>query len=411
MKSFFELATAEDAYRAIGRIEPIGTERIDSRQAAGRVVAEMVTAAEDIPHFERSNMDGFAVRAADTHGANDRSSVVLRIVGQVAMGAEATTAVSAGSAVRVATGAMLPPGADAVVIVEKTEELAADRVAVREAVVAGQNLIRIGEDLRRGEVVFEPGRRLKGADAGALTGIGRAHVEVYRIPRVGVMATGDEIVEAGEPLGAGQVRNFNEYALASLARLAGAEVNDYGVVGDDEARLSAALGRAVAECDAVFISGGSSKGNRDLTRKTIVDGGGEVVLHGIAIAPGKPTILARSGRAIVMGLPGNPAAAVVVFTLFGRTLVRVLGGEPLERILLTRPTVRARLETAVRATEGREDYIRVRLEHGEAGQAVAVPLRGKSVAISTVARADGLLRVPLESDGVEAGCEVDIILL
>jgi molybdopterin molybdotransferase len=411
VKLFFDLVTAEDAYRAIGAFAPLGTETIDCRTAAGRVVAEHVCAEEDVPHYERSNMDGFAVRAEDTYAASETSSAVLEIVGQVTMGEPARDAVVPGTAVRVSTGAMLPPGADAVVIVEKTEETADGRVAVRESAVPGQNLIRVGEDLRKGEAVFSPGRRLKGGDVGALTGVGRSTVQVYSVPRVGVIATGDEIVEPGQPLELGQVRNVNEYALASLARLAGAHVNDYGVAGDDESRLTATLARAVAANDVVFISGGSSKGNRDLTRAAIESTGARVLLHGIAIAPGKPTILARTDRCAIMGLPGNPAAAVVVFALFGSTLVRVIGGEPLARILLTRPTVRARVAEAVTSTQGREDYVRVRLDEGDDGRTVAVPLRGKSVAISTVARADGLLRIPLSSDGVVAGAEVDVLLL
>jgi molybdopterin molybdotransferase len=327
------------------------------------------------------------------------------------MGENSTARVEPGMAVRVSTGAMLPDGADAVVIVEKTEEIAGDRVAVREAVTAGQNLIRVAEDLAKGDLLLEPGRRLKGGDVGALTGAGHGRASVYAVPRVGIIVTGDEIVEPEAPLRAGQVRNVNEYSLASLARLLGAHVNDYGVCPDDERRLNAALERATAESDAVFVSGGSSKGDRDLTRAAFEAVGGEILVHGIAIAPGKPTIIARTPRCALVGLPGNPAAAVVVFTLFGSTLVRVLEGEPLARILLTRPATRARLARAVSSTPGREDYVRVRLESGEDGRAMAIPLPGKSVAISTIARADGLVRVPLSSTGLAAGTDVEILLI
>jgi molybdopterin molybdotransferase len=326
------------------------------------------------------------------------------------MGAAAEPIVGPGTAVRVSTGAMMPEGADAVVIVERTEDAGDGRIALNESAVAGQNIVRIGEDLRIGDPVYEAGRRVGGADVGVLTGVGLRLVEAYRVPRVGVIATGDEIVEPEQPLAPGQVRNVNEYLLTSLARQCGAVVNDYGVVRDDEHVLRSTLESACAANDAVFVSGGSSKGNRDLTRPVIESmAGAEIVFHGIAIAPGKPTILARTPKAVIMGLPGNPAAAAVVFRLFGQTLIRVLAGEPLERILLTRATVRGRLAAAVVSTPGREDYLRARLEPGEPLPTVHA-LKGKSVAISTIARADGLVRIPLSTEGLAAGSEVDVIL-
>jgi len=406
---FFDLTTTEQVYRAIGAFEPLETERVEAGRAAGRVVAETVLAAEDVPMFDRSNMDGFAVRAADTFGASENASVSLRVTGHVAMGTEATVLVEPGCAVKVSTGAMLPGGADAVVMVEKTESLADEVIALREAAVPGQNLIRIAEDLAKGDVVFEPGRRLKGGDIGALTGAGHAGVRVYQVPRVGILVTGDEIVEPDAVLRPGQVRNVNEYSLTSLARLLGARVNDYGVSGDDEDNIGVVLTRAASENDLVLVSGGSSKGDKDLTRRAFDRLGADVLLHGIAIAPGKPTILARKERCALLGLPGNPAAAIVVFTLFCAPLIRVLEGERLDRILLTRPTTRARLSRALTSTPGREDYIRVRLEHDERGT-VAIPLAGKSVAISTIARADGLLRIPLSLDGLDAGTDVEVLL-
>jgi molybdopterin molybdotransferase len=356
-------------------------------------------------------MDGYAVRAADTAGATEASSVRLEVTGEVAMGRAATIRVSRGAAVRVATGAMLPPGADAVVITERTEPVGADRIAITEPASPGQNIVRIGEDLKRGECVFERGHRVRGSDVGVLTGVGASRVEVHRVPRVAVMATGDEIVEPEAELGLGQVRNVNEYLLASLAKQAGAVVRDYGVVGDEASILGRVVREAVEECDVVLISGGSSKGPRDLTRGAIESvPSAEVLLHGIAIAPGKPTIFARAGRAALVGMPGNPAAVAVVFRLFAEPLVRVLGGELLPHILLTRPTVRARLARDVASTPGREDYLRARLRAGD-GLPVAEVLPGKSVALSTIARADGLVRIPLSCEGLEAGTEVDLILL
>lgn len=413
MKPFLDLISADEAYALIGEFAALGTERVSTRTSLGRVIAVNVNAADNIPHFERSNMDGFAVRAADTCTASETESVRLEITGHVEMGEPARCQVGPGGAVRVSTGAMMPAGGDAVVIVEKTEETGDNGITITEAAVGGQNVVTIGEDMKAGDLVFRAGRRIKGSDVGVLTGVGLSTVEVHRIPRVGIMATGDEIVEPEDELGPGQVRNVNQYLLSALATRLGAIVNDYGVVGDDRDRLSQTLSRATAENDAVFVSGGSSKGTKDLTLSAIESlDAAEIVFHGIAIAPGKPTILARVRDTAIMGLPGNPAAAAVVFSLFGSALLGVLGGESLTKLLMTRPRVRARLARSVHSNLGREDYLRARLEAADDGGLPWVHVvPGKSVAISTLAHADGLLRIPLQTEGLDEGAEVDVILL
>lgn len=410
MKPFLDLLTADQAFALIGEFNSLASETVASREALDRVCASPIDAPDDIPHFERSNMDGYALRAEDTRGASPSSSVLLDVVGQVAMGHAATQDVTANTAVRTSTGAMMPEGADAVVMVERTEDLGDARVAIHDQATPGQNVIRIGEDLRRGDRVFSPGHRFKGRDVGVLTGLGLSQVEVHRNPRVGIIATGDEIVEPEEKLGLGQVRNVNEYLLVAVARQCGVEVNDYGVIADRNEILARTLARAADENDVIFVSGGSSKGAKDFTLSAIQAlGDSSVVFHGLAIAPGKPTILARAGDTAIMGLPGNPAAVAVVFALMGEPLLRVLGGEPLDRILLTRPTVRASLAADTASTQGREDYLRVRLQPGTP-LPLAHPISGKSVAISTIAWADGLLRIPLSSEGLDAGAEVDVLL-
>lgn len=411
MKRFLDLIDLDEAERHLEAFGCSRTERIDCRKSLGRVAAEDVVAHEDVPHFFRSNMDGYAVRAEDTSAASATHAVVLELAGSVAMGEETCLHVVSGTAARISTGGMMPDGADAVVIVEHTEELPDRRVAIRSGVAPGQNTVAIGEDLISGDLVFHRGHRFRAADVGVLSGIGQTVVNVHAVPRVGVIATGDEIVEPEAALPPGRVRNVNEYLLVALATRTGAAVNDYGVIGDDEAALRATLERAVAENDAVFVSGGSSKGAKDLTRATI-EGLEEamVLFHGVAMAPGKPTLLAKVGEKAVMGVPGNPAAVAVVFTLLGAPLVRALGGEPLARAMLLRPRTRAKLTEAVPAIEGRTDFTRVRIECGPDGDTWARPLRGKSVALSTIARADGLVRVPPTGHGFAAGQEVEILL-
>jgi molybdopterin molybdotransferase len=411
MKRFLELVTADEATERLGGFCAKRTETIEARTASGRVAACEVRAREDVPHFFRSNMDGFAVRAEDTLGASATAAVELRIVGTVLMGEIPSCRVSAGTAARISTGGMMPEGADAVVIVERTEELPGERVAIRESVLPRDSTIAIGEDLRASDLVFPAGHRFRAADVGVITGVGHARIEVFALPRAGVIATGDEIVEPDAPLPPGRVRNVNEYLLAALATRSGAVVNDYGVIGDDLELLRRTVARALEENDAVFISGGSSKGAKDSTRGALEAQGAEILFHGISIAPGKPTILARVGEKGVMGLPGNPAAVAVTFTLFGGPLLRVLGGEPLAQILLRRPRVRASIATDLAAPEGRDDYIRVRLEGSDSGVPIAHPQRGKSVALSTIARADGLVRVSAGGRGFHKGNEVEVLLL
>ena len=418
MKPFLRLRTTEEAWSELATSRVLATEVVPVRTALGRVLAVPVTAREDVPHFFRSNMDGFAVVAADTSAASDESSVALELAGEVAMGEHVTAGLKPGQAIRVSTGAMMPAGADAVVIVEHTEERAG-RIFVRRAVAPRANTIAIAEDLRSGEVVLEAGHRLRGSDIGVVTGVGRAEVTVYRTPRVGVAATGDEIVEPEEDLPPGRVRNVNQYLLGSMARALGASVVDYGVVRDDEAALDGLLARAVQECDVLLLSGGSSKGAKDFVLGSIERvPGAEVRFHGIAIAPGKPTMFAEAGALSILGVPGNPAAAAVVFALFASVLIRIREGEALARILATRPRVRALLAGDVTSTPGREDYVRVRLESPEVAEDASVafplpsarPIKGKSVAISTIARADGLLRIPRSSEGLAAGSEVEVLL-
>lgn len=411
MKPFLRLKTTEEAWAALATVSPLAVEEVGARDALGRVLAENVTAREDVPHFFRSNMDGFAVRAADTAGAGEESSVALKLVGEVFMGDEAVQPLGAGETIRVSTGAMMPPDADAVVIVERTEEKNG-MVLVREAVAPRSSTIAIAEDLRAGEVVLEAGHRIRGADVGVITGVGRSRVKVHRTVRIGVAATGDEIVEPEDELPPGRVRNVNQYLLGSMARALGAAVVDYGVVRDEDAALDRLFEVARRDCDVLLLSGGSSKGTKDLVKGALERVPNSVMhFHGIAIAPGKPTMFAEAGGLSILGVPGNPAAAAVVFVLFGSVLARLREGEKLSRILATRPRIRARLSEDLSSTPGREDWIRVRLSDGDAdGLPVATPIRGKSVAISTIARADGLLRIPRSSEGLAAGAEAEVLL-
>jgi molybdopterin molybdotransferase len=409
LKPFFRVVSTDDARAAIRRVGAVGRERVAVSEAAGRVLAEALVAPVDLPHFHRANMDGYAVRAADTFGASASVPAYLKIAGTIVMGRAATAPLRKGAAMRIATGGMLPRGADAVVMVEHTDEIGDGMVEVHRGVSPWEHVLRIGEDIARGAPVFAAGRRLRAHDVGALTGLGLMRLAVYRRPAVALIATGDEIVAPNRRPRPGQVRNINQFSLAAMAAEAGAVVRDCGVVPDRAEALHRALAGALAQSDVVILSGGSSVGAKDLTTDVITAfPRSEIVFHGISVAPGKPTLLARACDKPVVGLPGHPVSALVIFQLFAAPLLRVLGGEDPAVVFTPRATTRARLAQNVASQAGREDYVRVRLI-ARGGVTVAEPLAGSSGAIFNLVAADGLVRIPAHVEGLDDGTDVDVI--
>lgn len=415
VKPFFRVLTPEEARAVLARTEPCGRERVPVASAAGRVVAERLVVPEDLPAFHRAHMDGYAVRARDTFGASASIPAYLALAGAIEMGREPPGPLPEGGAMRIATGGMLPEGADAVVMVEYTEEVAGDRVEVQTAVSPWQNVLRIGEDIGAGAEILPAGRRIRPHDVGALTGVGLLEVEVFRRPRIALIGTGDEIVDPAVAPRPGQVRNVNQYSLRAMAEQLGARVEDLGVCRDDPAEFDRLLRAGLELADAVVASGGSSVGAKDMTLEVISRlPGGEVLFHGISVSPGKPTLLATAEaggrRKSVLGLPGHPVSALVIFAIFGLPLLRLLEGESRESAFRPRSSVPARLGRNVDSAPGREDYVRVRLVGGESGW-VAEPLPGKSGAIFSLVHADGYVVVPLGAEGIEAGASVEVVLL
>lgn len=410
MKSFFKVVTPAEAKRVLLGASPVGSEEIETVRARGRVLAEDLYSQVDLPHFHRAAMDGYAVRSKDTFGASASLPAYLKLAGTIEMGKEATRSVGKGEALRISTGGMLPPESDAVVMVEYTEEVGDGMVEIHRGVSPWQNVIQIGDDIKKGEPVFERGRRLRAHDLGALTGIGISSLRVYKKPRVALISTGDEIVDVDtEPL-PGQVRNINQHSLAGLVEECGAELNDLGVVRDDREALASALRKATEWGDLVLLSGGSSVGARDIAMDAILSlPGAEMIFHGISVSPGKPTIFARAAGKPLLGLPGYPVSALVIFELFAAPLIRRLGGEELESAEQFQRTARAVLKTNIASQTGREDYVRVKLER-VADKLYAAPLPSKSGAIFTLVKADGMIRIDLNQEGIEQGEEVEVIL-
>ncbi len=376
--------------------------------AFGRVLATNITSTTDLPPFDRSAVDGWAVRAADMSAAASDRPVRLRRLGEVRMGAAAGLVVTPGGAVRIPTGGMLPEGADAVVM---QEDVDADGTAIlaRRPVRAGDNIVGHGVDVRAGEVILGRGRRLRAADLGILAGVGVTDVEVFLPPRVAIVATGDEVVTAGEPLEAGRVRDMNSPALAGAVLASGGLPTLCGIVRDERPAVDEALHRALTGHEMVLVSGGSSVGERDVVADAIgALGPPGVIVHGIAVRPGKPTVLAAAGATPVIGLPGNPVSALVIFDLFARpVLEQMMGIDP-----ASRPwgMVRARLAAALPAAGAREDHRRVRLDSRRDGL-WASPLPAGSQVLTSLVRADGIVVVPPSSAGFAEGAEVEVRLL
>lgn len=407
-KEFFATRTVAEALALLPGDPVSGEESVPLADALGRTPSGPVRSPSALPGFARSTVDGFAVRAADTYGASEGLPSYLDVVGAVAMGRAPDVAVRPGTAVVMPTGGVLPDGADAVVMVEHTQETMPGSVEVTRPAAPGDGTVRADEDVAAGADLLVPGRPLRPQDLGLLAAAGLTSATVRRRPVVAVLSTGDEVVPPEtEVLAAGQVRDATSTALVGLVREAGGEARPLGIVADDEHRLEAALRAAVEDADLVVVSAGSSVGARDETATVVARLGSPGLLcHGIAIRPGKPTLLALCDGVPVLGLPGNPLSALVVFRLLGAPLVRRLAG-------ITRPpperTVRARLARPVASAAGRLDVVQVRLTDGTTGVG-ADPVLGASALLSVLTVADGYLVVPEDATGLDAGAEVDVVV-
>ncbi len=400
---------------ALSRITSLSeTEEIAVPEAYGRVIAEEIICSLDLPGFSRATMDGYAVRAQDLQRACRERPVVLKIVGSVEMGQDPQMlpALEENAALEITTGGPLPPGADAVVMIEETERFSSDSIKIFSSVAPGTHVLAFNSDFQHGERVFYAGHRLRAIDLGALIALNMRSVKVFKRTRVGLLSTGDELVAAGEPLRPGEIRETNSYVLRALIEAQGAVAYSYPIVPDDRARLREAVEQAVREHDFVLISGGSSVGARDWTLEVLQELG-EVLVHGLQIRPGKPTIFAMVGAqpaVPVVGLPGNPVSCAIVFEKFVRPLLAKRSG--LKVLLPAHKLVPAQLLTKVESVKGREDFVAVRLKlDDESGKLFAEPVRGHTNNISTLVRADGIISVPADLEKIEMGVLVWVELL
>jgi molybdenum cofactor synthesis domain-containing protein len=401
------LARILDAVEPMTRAESLGLDKLD-----GRVLAEDVNAPIDVPAFDRAAMDGYAVRAEDTVTASASAPVSLTYVGQLFTGSAARPAVGPGECVEIATGAPVPAGATAVVMVERTVR-AARAVTVAAPLKPGENIGRRGADITRGEIVARAGDLLTPARVGALAAIGRASARVFTRPRVVVMSSGDEVDAPGSPLAAGHVYDVNSFTLAAVARQHGAVAVRRPALPDRIEALVAALDASqqdrpadadadewVGAADILVVAGGSSVGNHDLTVDAVRQRG-EIIFHGIAVKPGKPTLFARVGRTLVFGMPGYPSSC-----LSNAYMLLVPALRKMARLPPWRPeTVRVPLARRVTSVAGRHQFYTVRIVNGE-----AEPAFKSSGDITSMARAEGFFEIPSDVEAVEAGTVVDVRL-
>lgn len=410
-RRFLHTLSRADFCELLRGFAPTLPEILPFTAAFDRILAANLIAPEDLPMGDRSCMDGYALAAADTFGAGEGNPAYLECRYAIEVNAYPDFVLAPGECAWIPTGGFLPPGADCVVMVEHTQDIGGGTIEIRHSTAPGENLMFRAEDARRDTELLSAGTRLRVPEVGLLAALGIGEVAVHRRPRVALLSTGDEIVPVNARPRPGEMRDVNSHALAALIAQAGGEPEPLGIVPDDLAALHGALAHGLEKCDALFLSGGSSKGTRDHTLEAIAAlPGAEILAHGIAMAPGKPTILARVGTKPILGLPGQVGSAQVVMLVLGQPLVRHLSGDVRAFDETRRPLRRARLARNLASRQGREDYVRVRLEETTEGL-VAQPLMGKSGLLRTLLHSDGLLRIEAESEGLLEGQEVEVWLV
>ena len=411
MAEFLKVKTAEEVLSILDRFAPLPSETVSLSRAHGRSLAADIHAGEAVPHFARASMDGYAVRARDTFGASETLPALLETGGEVLMGTAPREVVSSGQAIEIPTGGMLPQGADAVVMVEYTSLLDNTTLEVSRSVAPGENVLQPGDDIAMGETLFPKGWLLRPQDIGVLAALGIVTVEVFRAPKVAVISTGDEIVPVRtHPLPPGKVRDINSFSLAALIESAGAEIGICETLSDRLDELVSVCRKALLDHDMIVLSGGSSVGARDYTIRVLERlPDSELLVHGVAIRPGKPTILGRTGGKMFWGLPGQPASALITcqaFVLPG--IARLQGLAPASSAARMARAVPAVINRQIPSVHGRTDYFPVILSPGTDGRKEATPVFGKSGAISILARADGYIIVPEHVEGLDLGAEVQV---
>jgi molybdopterin molybdotransferase len=408
MNHFFKVKSLEEVMEMAKEFSCLESENIPVSDAFSRVLAQDLTAKKNMPGFRRATMDGYAVVASSTFGVSESSPAWLEIAGTILMGDIPDFSIGAGQAAKISTGGMLPKGADGVVMVEHTEEIDELSVEIYKSIAPLQNMIDVSEDFAEQEIVLSKGTFIRPQEEGLAAGLGFEQILVYKTPKIGIISTGDEIIPIEEEPAPGKIRDINSYTLSAFIKEADAQPICYGIIKDDPKALKKSVEKALKETDMVLISGGSSVGTRDFTVDVLSSlPDTKVMVHGMSVSPGKPTILAKSGEKPVWGLPGQVVSAMVVLKVVVIPFLNKLKGLGTKDRMIRVP---AKLTRNVSSTQGRRDFVRVLLEKKN-DQIFAKPVLGKSGLIRTMIHADGLLEIGDHVEGVEKDTMVEIILL
>ena len=416
MREFLELNPPEKFWQEIKLFlndRPLSTENLNLDNCLGRILAEDLYSPVDLPPFSRSTVDGYAVKAADTAGASASMPTYFEIVGSIEMGEKTELKIKSGEAVAIPTGGMLPEGADAALMIEDTEQIEENTIESFKSLAVGDNLVQKAEDIAEGELLFKKGHKIMARDIGALAGLGITEFKGAARARVSVISTGDELIPAEAEAKAGQIRDINSYSITAYLNKIGAEAEKVGIIEDEFESLKKAVKNELDQ-DLVLISGGSSVGIKDMTIDLLNSlGQPGVLLHGLAIKPGKPTILAIIEGTIVIGLPGHPASAWTVNNVLVAEIVRVLNGEKEAAEIGSsnnKYLMKAELTRSLVSDKGREEYIPVRI-FKQNNKLMAEPLLGKSSLITNLAYGDAVIKVPRTQEGKDKGEIVELSLI
>jgi molybdopterin molybdotransferase len=410
MKGFFKVQTPEQIYEKMDRFKPLSSEKVNIEESLHRVLSEDILSPVNLPEFPRSTVDGFALKAKDTYGTSEKNPAILRLIGEILMGQVSEIEVKDGEAVKVATGGMVPKGADGVEMLEYTGWVDNHTLHAFKPISPLENVIQVGEDVKAGEVVLHRGHLIRPQDIGLMAGIGKTEVNVFLRPKVAVISSGDEIIPIENVPRPGEIRDINRYTIVSMVEEIGGIPFFLGIAKDRFDDLKEKIGLGLKDTDMVIITGGSSVGTLDLTGEVLQTfPGTEILGHGVSIRPGKPTLLADINGKPFLGLPGHPVSAIVIFHFFGKPILKMLSGLSSD-IVRHQIRIKAKAVRNIPSVPGREDYVRVRLEEKD-GTFWAHPIFGKSGAISNLVRANGLIRIGINEEGLEEGEEAEVILL
>lgn len=409
MKEFFKVTDLNQAIDYSVAFPETKIETISMVDSAGRILAEDIVSDIDLPDFARSTMDGFAISASSSFGASSGSPAFFMLKGNVLMGEKPEFSIKAGEAAGIATGGMLPAGADSVVMIEFAEAIDDSAIEVYKSVAPGQNVIEKGEDFQKGKTILKKGIKIRPQEKGVLAAFGLEFVKVFKKPVVGIISTGDEIVPVNELPPPGHIRDINTHSLSALVSKAGGIPIAFGIIKDDFHSLKSACEKALKVSDMVLISGGSSVGTRDFTVDVLSSlPDSSILVHGISISPGKPTIIASVQKKSFWGLPGHVVSAMIVFEIVVKPFIKKISG--LFDFRKKSFGIDAILSRNLSSAQGREEFIRVKLLEKD-DRIYAEPVLGKSGMINTMVLADGLVRIPLNTEGLDKGSYVKVSLL